>query len=123
MNLDKIITEPIPFDESDDYTYSDLYYDATLPPFRMAHESSSLNPRRYKKLTNILSPIDGENIEDSSDEDNDDETVESEKPLYGSLDVIAVKQFHQSKMDLASQIYVGSLTILGLFIFYRYLRR
>lgn len=123
MNLDKITTEPIPFDESDDYTYSDLDYDTTLPPFRMAHESSSLNPRRYKKLTNILSPIDGENPEDSSDEDDADEKVEPEKPIYGSLDVIAVKQFHQSKMDIASQIYMGSLTILGLFILFRFLRK
>lgn len=121
MNLDAITTEPIPFDYIDDYTYNDLDYDDSLPLFRMSHESSSLNPRKYKKLTNILSPIDGENTEDSSDED--DEKVEPEKPIYGSLDVIAVKQFHQSKMDIASQIYMGSLTILGLFILFRFLRK
>jgi hypothetical protein len=121
MNLDKITTEPLPFDDVDDYTFSNLDYDDSLPPFRMAHESSSLNPRRYKKLTNILSPIEGGDQEESSDAD-DDEKVE-QPPEYGSLDVIAVKQFHQSKMDITSQIYVGSLTILGLFILFRYLRK
>ena len=121
MNLDEITMEPIPFDDIDDYTYSDLDYDDSLPPFYMAHESSSLNPRRYKKLTNILSPIDGEDPE--MDESSDDEQVEPEQPEYGSLDVIAVKQFHQSKMDITSQIYVGSLTILGLFVLFRYFRK
>jgi hypothetical protein len=120
MNLDKITTEPLPFDDIDDYSYSDLDYDDSLPPFRMAHESSSLNPYRYKKLTNILSPIEGETEESS---DNEGDKVEPEKPEYGSLDVIAVKQFHESKMDLTSQIYVGSLTILGLFILFRFLRK
>jgi hypothetical protein len=120
MNLDKIKIEPIPFDYTDDYTYTDLDYDDSLPLFHMAHESSSLNPRRYKKLTNILSPIEGENLDESSDED---EPVEPETPEYGSLDVIAVKQFHQSNMDITSQIYVGSLTILGLFILFRFLRK
>jgi len=118
MNLDKITTEPIPFDDIDDYTYTDLDYDDSLPPFYMAHESSSLNPRRYKKLTNILSPIEGREVDESSE---DDEKVEP-PPEYGSLDVIAVKQFQQSKMDMTTQIYVGSLTILGLFVLFRYLR-
>lgn len=122
MNLDNTTVEPIPFDDTDDYTYSDLDYDDSLPPFYMAHESSSLNPRRYKKLTNILSPIEGGDLHDSSDEE-DDAKVEPEAPEYGSLDVIAVKQFHQSKMDITSQIYVGSLTILGLFVLFRYLRK
>jgi len=120
MNLDNIITDPIPFDHTDDYTFSNLDYDDSLPPFYMAHASSSLNPYRYKKLTNILSPIEGEPEESSDDEG---EKVEPEKPEYGSLDVIAVKQFHQSKMDLTSQIYVGSLTILGLFIAFSFLRK
>jgi hypothetical protein len=123
MNLDKITTEPIPFDDTDDYTYSDLDYDDSLPPFYMAPEVSSANPRRYKKLTNILSPIEGEDPEDESSSEEDDEKVEPETPEYGSLDVIAVKQFHQSKLDLTSQIYVGSLTILGLFVLFRYLRK
>uniref|UniRef100_A0A6C0D4H0 Uncharacterized protein n=1 Tax=viral metagenome TaxID=1070528 RepID=A0A6C0D4H0_9ZZZZ len=120
MNLDNTTIEPIPFDDTDDYTYIDIDYHNSLPPFRMAHESSSLNPHRYKKLTNILSPIEGETEESSDDED---EPVESETPEYGSLDVIAVKQFHQSNMDITSQIYVGSLTILGLFILFRFLRK
>jgi len=120
MNLDNIIRDPIPFDDIDDYTYTDLDYDDSLPPFYMAHESSSLNPRRYKKLTNILSPIEGEQEESSDDEG---EQVEPEKPEYGSLDVIAVKQFHQSKMNITSQIYVGSLTILGLYVLFRFLRK
>lgn len=122
MNLDEITMEPIPFDDIDDYTYTDLDYDDSLPLFRMSHESSSLNPRRYKKMTNILSPLEGEDpeMDESSD---DDEPVEPEQPEYGSLDVIAVKQFHQSKMDITSQIYVGSLTILGLFILFRFLRK
>ena len=118
MNLDKITTEPIPFDDIDDYTHSDLDYDDSVPLFRMSHESSSLNPRRYKKLTNILLPLDGESQDESSDEE-EDESV----PEYGSLDVIAVKQFQQSKMDITSQIYVGSLTILGLFVLFRFLRK
>jgi len=119
MNLDKITTEPIPFDDIDDYTYTDLDYDDSLPPFRMAHESSSLNPHRYKKLTNILLPLEGETEMDESSDEEEDESV----PEYGSLDVIAVKQFQQSKMDITSQIYVGSLTILGLFILFRFLRK
>jgi hypothetical protein len=118
MNLDNITREPIPFDDVDDYTYSDLDYDDALPPFRMTHESSGLNPYRYKKLTNILLPIEGETSDES-----EDEKAEPEIPEYGSLDVIAVKQFQQSKMDITSQIYVGSLTILGLFILFRYLRK
>jgi hypothetical protein len=120
MNLDKITKEPIAFDKSDEYTYSDLDTDDSLPPFYMSPEVSSLNPRRYKKLTNILS-IDPSISEEN--EERDDEIVEPETPEYGSLDVIAVKQFHQSKMDLPSQIYVGSLTIIGLFVLFRYFRK
>ena len=120
MNLDEITTEPIPFDDTDDYMLLDLDYDVPLPQYHMASVSSNLNPYRYKKLMNILYPVEEENSEESSD---DDESVEPEKPIYGSLDVIAVKQFHQSKMDITSQIYVGSLTILGLFILFRYLRK
>ena len=120
MNLDNITTEPVPFDDVDDYSYTDLDYDDSLPPFYMAHESSSLNPRRYKKLTNILSPIEGEYVHELSD---DDEKVESKTPEYGSLDVIAIKQFQESKMDITTQIYMGSLTILGLFVLFRYLRK
>ena len=112
--------EPIPFDDIDDYTYTDLDYEDSLPLFRMSHESSSLNPRRYKKMTNILSPLEG-GEPDTDDESSDDD--EPEQPEYGSLDVIAVKQFHESKMDITSQIYVGSLTILGLFVLFRYLRK
>jgi hypothetical protein len=122
MNLDNTTMEPIPFDDIDDYTYTDLDYDDSLPPFYMAHESSSLNPRRYKKLTNILLPLEGKEVDESSSEE-DDATVEPEAPEYGSLDVIAVKQFQQSKMDITTQIYVGSLTILGLFVLFRYLRK
>jgi len=123
MNLDNTTMEPIPFDDIDDYTYTDLDYDDSLPPFYMAHESSSLNPRRYKKLTNILLPLEGGEVDDSSSEEEHDAKVEPEAPEYGSLDVIAVKQFQQSKMDITTQIYVGSLTILGLFVLFRYLRK
>ena len=127
MNLDKITKEPIPFDESDEYTYSDLDTDDSLPPFYMAPEVSSLNPHRYKKLTNILSfdpsILEKHENNENNEDSEDDEKVEPEKPEYGSLDVIAIKQFHQSKMDLPTQIYIGSLTILGLFVFFRYLRK
>lgn len=117
MNLENITKEPIPFDESDDYTYSDLDTDDSLPSFQMAPEVSTANPRRYKKLTNILS------IDPTATESDEDEPEEPEKQEHGSLDVIAVKQFHQSTMDLSTRIYVGSLTIVGLFVLFRYFRK
>jgi hypothetical protein len=120
MNLDEATTtEPIPFDDYDYYEYTDLDYDDSLPPFKMAPESSYLSPYRYKKTMNILS------YSEDYDEDSysDEGEVEPEKPEYGSLDVISLNHLNRSKLDLMSQIYIGSLTMVGLFVLFRYFRK
>lgn len=117
MNLDDTsTTEPIPFDDYDYYAITDLDYDDSLPPFKMSAESSKLNPRRYNKMMNILYP--------SQENDSDDEEeVESEKPKYGSLDVISLNHLNHSKLDWMSQMYIGSLTMVGLYVLFRYYRK
>jgi hypothetical protein len=39
------------------------------------------------------------------------------------LDVIAVKQVQESKLDPVANVFMGSLTIVGLFVLYRYLHK
>ena len=119
MNLDNIsTTEPIPFDDYEHYLETDLDNDNALPPFKMSAESSDLSPYRYKKTMNILSYS-----EDYAEDSYSDEgEIEPEKPKYGDLDVISVNQSNK-KLDIMSQIYFGSLTMVGLFILFRYLKK
>ena len=115
MNLDEA-SEPIPFD--DYYSVTNLDYDDKLPPFKMSPETSELNPHRYNKTMNILSY--------SADYDNDSYSdegdIEPEIPKYGELNVSSINQTNK-KLDVTSQIYFGSLTIVGLFILFRYLKK
>lgn len=109
--------EPVPFDGSEEYMLMDLEYDTSTPSFVM-----TMNPNVNKPAKYVAS------VAKDAEEDEEDETdlpgpVESENPTYGSLDVIAVKQFQQSQMEPLSQFYVGSLTVVGLYILYRYLRK
>jgi len=39
------------------------------------------------------------------------------------LDVITVKQVQESKLDPVTNIFVGSLTVVGLYVLYRYLHK
>jgi hypothetical protein len=111
--------EPVPFDGSEEYMFADIDADTRTPPFVMTMNPSVNKPAKY------VAPV--TKLEDDEDDEDDDEDlpgpVESENPTYGSLDVIAVKQFQQSKMEPLSQFYVGSLTVVGLYILYRYLRK
>jgi hypothetical protein len=119
MNLDDVTsTEPIPFDDYDYYHETDIDYDDSLPPFKMSPESSDLSPYRYKKTMNILSYSDDYGEDSYSDEGE----LEPEKPKYGDLDVISLNQSNK-KLDIMSQIYFGSLTMVGLFILFRYLKK
>jgi hypothetical protein len=108
LNLLAKTNEPVPLDrkQPSDYMLSDLDYDTTIP-FSMV--SGQTKPT-YTAV--------------SAKEDSDSETEsEEEDETPDVLDVIAVKQFHQSKMDRMSQFYMGSLTVVGLYILFRYLRK
>lgn len=39
------------------------------------------------------------------------------------LDVIAVKQLQESKLDPVANVFMGSLTVVGLYVLYRYLHK
>lgn len=122
MNLDNISTpEPIAFDDYDYYTYTDLDYDDSLPPFKMVSESSDLSPCRYKKKMNILFPSQEDDDSEYSD-DYYERIAESEKKQYGSLDIISLNVAN-NKLDFTSQLYFGSLTMVGLFILFRYFKK
>jgi hypothetical protein len=109
--------EPVPFDGSEEYMLMDL--DADTPPFVMTMAQA----KYVIPAANIQEKEDEDSSDSSSEDDDLPGPVESENPAYGSLDVIAVKQFQQSKMEPLSQFYVGSLTVVGLYILYRYLRK
>ncbi len=108
--------EPVPFDGSEEYTFADV--DADTPPFVM-----TMAQAKYVIPAANIQEKEDEDSEESDEEEDLPGPVESENPAYGSLDVIAVKQFQQSKMEPLSQFYVGSLTVVGLYILYRYLRK
>lgn len=112
--------KPIPFDDSDEYMFMDLDYDTSTPPFVMTMGKTRNEPAKY--VVPMAKIPEKEEESDTEDEELPG-PVESENPAYGSLDVIAVKQFQQSKMEPMSQFYVGSLTVVGLYILYRYLRK
>ena len=99
-------TVPLDRNHPSDYMLSDLDYDTT-PAFSMVSGQTKTKPT----YTAVL----------KKEEDSDSEEESEEKSDV--LDVIAVKQFHQSKMDGASQFYIGSLTVVGLYILFRYLRK
>lgn len=101
------MTEPVPFEYThltSDYTLTEIEH---TPSFTMAQTNKS----------KFYVPV---SVKES---DSDHENTKDDDAKQDPLDVIAVKQFHQSKMDFVNQVYVGSLTILGLYIVYKYLRR
>ena len=114
-----------PFDSSDDYVFADIDDDETRVQYSTMEYKPETQSTKYIALSE---KIDSEYAEES-DEESDEESVEdsdkeiNKKPESGSMDVIAVKQFVQSKMDLPNQIYFGSLTLLGLYILYRLMRK
>jgi hypothetical protein len=59
-----------------------------------------------------LSPVDADYY---SDDD-----VDVVAPV---LDVIAVKQVKESKLDPMTNVFMGSLTVVGLYVLYRYLHK
>jgi hypothetical protein len=43
-------------------------------------------------------------------------------PMIAVPDVIASKMFEQSKMSTINTVYIGSLTIIGLYVLFRYMK-
>lgn len=101
------LSVPLDRNHPSDYMLSDLDYDTTIP-FSMV--SGQTKPT-YTAVS----------AKEDSDSETEEEGEKDEKSEV--LDVIAVKQFHQSKMDRMSQFYMGSLTVVGLYILFRYLRK
>jgi len=60
-----------------------------------------------------LSPV-------AADYYSDDDHIDVVSPV---LDVIAVKQVHESKLDPVTNVFMGSLTVVGLYVLYRYLHK
>jgi hypothetical protein len=115
---------PQPFDSSDDYVFADVNDDTHVQYSTIEYKPET---QKYQYIA-LSEKIDSEYAEESDEESDEDSVEESDKeinkkPESGSMDVIAVKQFVQSKMDLPNQIYFGSLTILGLYILYRLMRK
>ncbi len=108
--------EPAP-SASNDYMFAELEEKQSHSQFTMTHSDQS---KYYVPLSPDTEGVDDVQSEEEDEEDEEDAEISNE---YGSLDVIAVKQFHQSNMDFTSQLYVGSLTVLGLYVLYRYLRK
>ena len=102
------LSVPLDRNHPSDYMLSDLDYDTT-PAFSMV----SGQTKTKSTYTAVL----------KKEEDSDSDSEEESEEKSDVLDVIAVKQFHQSKMDGASQFYIGSLTVVGLYILFRYLRK
>jgi hypothetical protein len=46
----------------------------------------------------------------------------SETPVPLVQDVVASKMFEQSKMSTINTIYIGSLTVIGLYVLFRYMK-
>ena len=75
----------------------------------------------FPKYTMVSSNPTAQPDDDSSDEEN--EEPKHEPTVVPSIrDVIASKQMEESKMSTINTIYIGSLTIVGLYILFRYLK-
>lgn len=72
------------------------------------HHYTKKASSRYYALTPVLSDY-------YSDDD-----VALVSPV---LDVIAIKQVQESKLDPVANVFMGSLTVVGLYVLYRYLHK
>jgi hypothetical protein len=109
------MSQPVPFETSGDYMFAELEENVSYPQFTMAPTDK---PKYYVPVSPMM-----DNNEDTKSEESEESEVDEVSNEYAPLDVIAVKQFHQSQMDFTNQLYAGSLTALGLYILYRYLRK
>jgi hypothetical protein len=80
--------------------------------FKAHMEKDHLYTKKASTRYYALSPVDSDYYSD------DDVAVIS--PV---LDVIAVKQVHESKLDPVANVFMGSLTVVGLYVLYRYLHK
>ena len=75
----------------------------------------------FPKYTMVSSNPNSQSNDDSSDEENEEPTISpSIVPPMG--DVMASKQMDESKMSTINTIYIGSLTVIGLYVLFRYLK-
>ena len=58
-------------------------------------------------------------VESTKKEEKPDIT---ETPVPAVPDVIASKMFEQSKMSTINTVYIGSLTVIGLYVLFRYMK-
>jgi hypothetical protein len=52
----------------------------------------------------------------------EEKEVQTETPIPQVPDVVASKMFEQSKMSTINTVYIGSLTIIGLYVLFRYMQ-
>jgi hypothetical protein len=80
--------------------------------FKAHMEKDHLYTKKVSSRYYALSPVESDYYSD------DDIAVVS--PI---LDVIAVKQVQESKLDPVANVFMGSITVVGLYVLYRYLHK
>uniref|UniRef100_A0A6C0K0G9 Uncharacterized protein n=1 Tax=viral metagenome TaxID=1070528 RepID=A0A6C0K0G9_9ZZZZ len=79
------------------------------------------SPDTIPKYT-MISKIQNMKAEPIKKDEKEEQTDNTETPGPIVQDVIASKMFEQSKMSTINTVYIGSLTIIGLYVLFRYMK-
>jgi hypothetical protein len=90
------------------------YLKLDTPDYAVYAETSTDTAPKYTMISN---PHDT-SVKSSKKENH--EVTETSGPVIP--DVIASKMFEQSKMSTINTVYIGSLTVIGLYVLFRYMK-
>lgn len=104
-----------------------------ISDYELYSETSPDTPAKYTIISKPQ-PVQSPNKPEKEDLQPTEKTCESEYKGYQDYDdspvtkvppvpdVIASKMFEQSKMSTINTVYIGSLTIVGLYVLFRYMK-
>ena len=96
------------FDGVDDYSELDI------TDYSIYADNTSENTPNYTLIS-------GKKEKDEKS-GNKDQNEDGNKQVPKVQDVIASKMFEQSKMSTINTVYIGSLTIIGLYVLFKYMK-
>jgi hypothetical protein len=102
------------------------YMKLDITDYEIYAETTPDKPAKYTMISkhqNDQSPTKKTTKSESKGyQDYDDSYMAPAPPVPPVPDVIASKMFEQSKMSTINTVYIGSLTIVGLYVLFRYMK-
>jgi hypothetical protein len=102
------------------------YMNLDMSDYEIYSETSPDTPAKYTMISKpqtVQSPEKGaQNTKTTTKSESKGYQDYDDPPMIQVPDVIASKMFEQSKMSTINTVYIGSLTIVGLYVLFRYMK-